>query len=416
MKILFLTDNFPPEVNAPATRTYEHCREWVKKGIEVTVITCAPNFPQGKVYYGYKNKLRKTEWIDGIKVIRVWSYITANEGFIKRILDYISYATSAFFTGLFIKTDIIIATSPQLFTAICGRWLSFFKRKPWIFEVRDIWPEGIVAGGGMKRESLAFKILEKIELKLYKKALFIVVVTNSFKENLISRGCNPNKITVITNGSNRKLFKPKEKNQAILEKLKIQDKTVFGYIGTLGMAHGIEFLIDCFSKINNNNYFLLILGDGARKKEINEKIKKENITNVVLLNSVPKSKVVDYISILDYSIVNLRKTDMYKTVIPSKIFEYASMGKPILIGVDGETKKIIEDNKCGIFYEPENENALIKAIDQIIDPDLSDKLKEGCFQMAKKYDRVNLAITMLKEINKRLHEINKINSKTINKL
>ena len=121
MKILFLSDNFPPEVNAPATRTYEHCKEWVRCGAEVTVITCVPNFPQGKVYKGYRNKLYQSEIIDGIRVIRVWSYITVNEGFLKRTLDYISFSVSSFFVGLFQRTDIIIATSPQFFTALSGR-------------------------------------------------------------------------------------------------------------------------------------------------------------------------------------------------------------------------------------------------------------------------------------------------------
>ena len=132
MKILFLSDNFPPEVNAPATRTYEHCKEWVRMGAEVTVITCAPNFPQGKVYTGYKNSLHHVETMDGIRVVRVWSYIVANKGFFKRTLDFISYSITSFLAGLFMKTDVIIATSPQFFTALSGRTLSFWKRKPWI--------------------------------------------------------------------------------------------------------------------------------------------------------------------------------------------------------------------------------------------------------------------------------------------
>ena len=143
MKLLFLTDNFYPELNAPATRTYEHCKEWIKQGIEVTVITGAPNFPEGKVFKGYKNKLYQTEDVDGIKVVRVWTYISKNEGFIKRIIDFVSFMFTSFIAGLFIKTDVIVATSPQFFTAISGRWLSFWKRTPWVMEVRDLWPESI---------------------------------------------------------------------------------------------------------------------------------------------------------------------------------------------------------------------------------------------------------------------------------
>ena len=162
MRILFITDNFPPEHNAPATRTYEHAVEWVKKGHNVTIITGAPNFPKGKVFHGYKNSLITKELINGVRVLRVWTYISSNKGFLKRIIDYISFGVSSFIVGLFIKTDIIVATSPQFFTAISGRLLSFFKIKPWIMEVRDLWPESIAAVGAIKKSSLIFKILEWI--------------------------------------------------------------------------------------------------------------------------------------------------------------------------------------------------------------------------------------------------------------
>ena len=187
LKILFLTDNFPPEVNAPATRTYEHCKEWVKRGVDVTVITGFPNFPTGKVFDGYKNKLYKKEIIDGIKVIRVWTYITANKGFLKRTLDYFSFAVSSFIAGLFIKSDIIVATSPQFFTTWSAYALSKLKRKPWVFELRDLWPESIIAVGALKNKKI-IDFLEKIELFLYKDADLIIPVIESFKENLINRG------------------------------------------------------------------------------------------------------------------------------------------------------------------------------------------------------------------------------------
>ena len=150
MKILFLSDNFPPEVNAPASRTYEHCKEWVKQGIDVTVITCFPNFPEGKLYLGYRNKLIQKEVIDGIQVIRIWSYITSNEGFIRRTMDYISFGIFSFSIGLFIRNDLIVATSPQFFTALFGRKLAFWRRKPWVMEVRDLWPESIKNVGALK--------------------------------------------------------------------------------------------------------------------------------------------------------------------------------------------------------------------------------------------------------------------------
>src|SRR6056297_170746 len=201
MKILFLTDNFPPEVNAPATRTHEHCKEWVKNGAEVTVITCFPNFPKGKVYEGYKNQWKKTEEIDGIKVIRVWSYISANEGFIKRILDYISFSFTSFIHGLVENFDVIVATSPHFFTALAGRTLSFWKRKPWIMEVRDLWPESVKTVGAMK-DNFFIRYFEKEEIWNYKSAERIITVTDSFKKTITGKGISQKKIDVVKNGAN----------------------------------------------------------------------------------------------------------------------------------------------------------------------------------------------------------------------
>ena len=196
MRILFLTDNFPPEVNAPASRTYDHVREWKKAGHEITVITCAPNFPKGKVYDGYKNKLYQTEMMDGIKVVRVWTYIAENKGFLKRTLDYISFSISSFFAGLFQKADIIIATSPQFFTALSGRTLSFWKRTPWIMEVRDLLPESIKTVGAMKDNDF-IRYFEWEEMRCYKSSKRIVVVTDSLKKTLTARVIDTQKIFVV---------------------------------------------------------------------------------------------------------------------------------------------------------------------------------------------------------------------------
>ncbi|WP_413889039.1 glycosyltransferase [Candidatus Aalborgicola defluviihabitans] len=176
-----MTDNFfPLEVNAPASRTFEHCREWVKAGQQVTVITCAPNFPKGRVFDGYRNRLWQSAEMDGIRVIRVWTYITANEGFAKRILDYVSFMVAATLAALFVrKVDVVVGTSPQFFT-VCGACVTgFLKRVPGVFELRDIWPESIKAVGAMQ-DSLALRWLERLELFLYRNASRVVAVTHAF--------------------------------------------------------------------------------------------------------------------------------------------------------------------------------------------------------------------------------------------
>ena len=393
MKLLFLTDNFPPEFNAPATRTYEHCKEWVKAGVEVTVITCAPNFPEGKVFEGYKNKWSQTEMVDGIKVIRVWTYISANKGFLKRIIDFLSFMIMSFWAGLFIKTDLIVATSPQFFTAVSGRWLSFWKRKRWVMEVRDIWPESISAVGAMDR-NLIIRFFEFLELQMYKSAWKIITVTDSFKEQLIhERGIDAGKIEVVKNGINTNMFKPIPKNHVLLKELELQDKFIIGYIGTHGMAHKLDFILDCANQIENEKIHFLFLGTGAEKENLLKQKKNLRLKNVTMLPPVDKKMVKEYISTLDVGLVNLKKSNTFKSVLPSKIFELAGMHKPILLGVEGEARNLVEEYCIGTAYEPENEKDFLEKLNNIVGNYQVDTFNFEA--ILKDFDRKTLALKML---------------------
>jgi len=395
MKILFITDNFPPEVNAPATRTLAHCKEWVKDDVEVTVLTCAPNFPHGKVYKGYRNRLYQTEMIEGIKVIRVWSYISENKGFVKRTLDYISFAFSSFIAGLFIKTDVIIATSPQFFTTWSASLLSTLKRRPWIFELRDIWPASIRTVGALNKESI-LDFFEKIEIFLYHNADGIVAVTKSFKDELVSRGIDHNKIDVITNGADLSLYNIEEKDQALLSELALNDKFIIGYIGTHGMAHSLDFVMNAIAEIEDKEIHFLFIGNGAEKQNIMDIAEKLELENITFLDSVPKKETVKYLSIIDVSLSPLKKSDVFKGVIPSKIFEAAAMKKPILLGVEGEAEGIIKRYSSGVCYEPENKKDFLEKIDLLKnDRELYAELQKGCAVMAKDFNRKVLADEML---------------------
>ena len=397
MRILFLTDNFPPEVNAPASRTFDHCKEWVKAGAEVTVITCNPNFPQGKVYEGYKNKwFKQEEMMEGIRVIRVWTYIVPNVGFLKRTLDFISFSVSAFFAGLFVKTDIIVATSPQFFTALAGRTLHWWKRKPWVMEVRDLWPESIKTVGAMK-DNLFIRYFEWEEMRCYRSAKKIVVVTDSFKRKLIERGVDEQKIFVVKNGVDKSLFKPMKKDADIVKQLHLEGKTVVGYIGTHGMAHKLDFILNCANDLKNDKSLHFILMGGGAEKENLLRMKEElKVDNVTMLDPVPKTEVGRYISVLDICLINLRKSPLFTTVIPSKIFENAAMAIPILMGVEGEAQQIIEGYEAGLCFEPENEADFISKLNLLRQPEFYDKCKKGCLKLADDFDRKNLANEMFK--------------------
>ena len=403
MHILFLTDNFPPEVNAPASRTFEHCREWVKAGHQVTVVTCAPNFPKGAVYDGYRNRLWQSEQMDGIRVVRVWSYVTANEGFLKRTLDYISYMVSAVIAAPFVRrADLVVATSPQFFTACAGYVVSRMKRIPFVFELRDLWPESIKAVGAMKNERL-FAMLERIEMFLYRKAACIIPNTHSFKENLTQRGIEPHKIHVITNGVDLTRFRKIPKDWDLVAQYGLEDKFVAGYIGTHGMAHGLDTLLEAAQKLSQmpdgQKYHLLFLGDGARKKQLIDKASALQLSNVNFINSVPKEDVVRYWSLLDVSINHLRKSELFLSVIPSKLFEAMAIGIPVLHGVAGESAQIVEREKVGYVFESEDADALVYGLERLAgNEELYAKLCAASLEAARRYDRKVLAIRMLTQL------------------
>ena len=400
MHILFLTDNFPPEVNAPASRTHEHCRVWVAAGEQVTVITCAPNFPKGRVFDGYRNKLWQEEAMDGIRVIRVWSYITANEGFTKRVLDYMSFMLCAFIASLWVRrVDVVVGTSPQFFTAVSAWAVGAIKRVPFVFELRDLWPESIKAVGAMK-ESVVIRMLERLEMFLYRRAARIVAVTNSFRQTLIRRGIDCNKIEVITNGVDVSRFSPREKDAALECELGFEGCFVAGYIGTHGMAHALDTLVQAMQQLQSHpqgqHIRLLLLGDGARKAHLQAEVASLGLTNVVFVDTVPKDMVSRYWSLLDVSIIHLRQTPLFETVIPSKLFECMGLGIPVLHGVSGESAGIVQREACGVTFEPENADQLVQSLlDLQSNPGQLNQLSQAGVLAATSYDRSVLARKML---------------------
>jgi hypothetical protein len=398
--ILFLTDNFPPESNAPANRTYEHAQEWVKAGHRVTVITCVPNFPTGKVFEGYRNRFWQSEEMAGIRVIRVWSYIARNEGFARRIFDYLSYMMTAFIAALPIqRVDVVVGTSPQFFTACAAFAVAGLKRKPFVFELRDIWPESIRAVSAMK-ESRILDWLEKAELFLYRRASMVICVTHSFKENLITRGVSEAKLRVVTNGADMSSFLPRPKDTKLIEYLGLQGKFVVGYVGTLGMAHGLNTLLDAAkilaARAETVDARLVVLGDGAERAALETRVREEEINNVLMLGRVSREDVVRYWSILDLAIIHLKRSELFKSVIPSKLFECMAMQLPVLHCVEGESASIVTKYKIGVTVEPENAQQIADEIGAMIqEPSMLKSMAVSGSFAAREYDRVTLARKML---------------------
>lgn len=390
MRILFLTDNFPPEGNAPATRTYEHAVRWVRAGHEVTVITCAPNFPEGKLFAGYRNAWRSVETLDGIRVVRVKTYITANEGFLKRTLDYLSFMAAGTVAGLFERRhDVVVATSPQFFCALGGWALARLKRRPFVFELRDLWPASITAVGAMQR-SAAIRALEKLEMFLYRSADAIVPVTQSFREELIQRGVDADKIHVVLNGVDLQRYRPAARDEAMAKQYDLDGRFVVGYLGTHGMAHGLEKVIEAAERLRDDPRIVFFFaGSGAQRAQVERMAAERALPNVRMIPRQPKDMMPRLWGLCDLSLIPLRDTPVFASVIPSKLFEGMGMGIPALMSLPrGEAVRIVESTGCGVCVAPEDAAAMADQIAALAgDPERMRRLREASLAAAPAYSR-----------------------------
>ena len=364
MRILFLADNFPPERNAQAARVYERACYWVKWGHSVTVITSAPNFPDGKVFPGYKNRWRQVEEIDGIRVVRVKTLITSNAGTILRVLDFLSYMVTAFLAGLGERRpDLIGASSPQFFAAVAAWALSATRRLPFVLELADLWPESIVAVGAMRKSS-ALRLLEKLELFLYRRAVRIVTLTTAFKQNLVQRGVPDGKIDVVINGVDLPRYVPRARDAALADSWKIAESDfVVGYIGTHGMAHGLENVLSTAAVMGCRDVRFVLVGAGSEREKLIAEAHRRDLHNVVFVPAQPKEMMPAFWSLCDVALIHLKNAPTFATVIPSKIFEAMGMGLPILLAAPkGEASDIVEREGVGLWVPSNDPSALASAI------------------------------------------------------
>lgn len=409
MHILFLTHYFPPEVNAPASRTYENTKRWVKAGHQVTVLTCAPNHPSGMVYPGYANRLWQWEEKDGIRILRVKTYLSANKGVKKRILNYVSYMLCAGLLSFLVRrVDLVVSTTPQFFCGMAGLLVAGLRNKPWVLEVRDLWPESIVAVGALANRKI-IGALEGIESFLYKRADHLIAVTNAFKRHIIGRGVPASKISVITNGADLERFRPADKQKDFRCEMEMEGKFVAAYIGTHGMAHGLDTILRAAQHLSErDDIVFLLVGDGAERSNLERQRREMGLDNVIMLGQQPKARMPEVLAAADACLVLLRDMALFQTVIPSKIFEAMAMERPIILGVKGESKEIVESCKCGLCITPESDTELVEAVCQLANhPAQARELgMNGRVQVSGKYNRGVLAETYIRCLKETVDSFN----------
>jgi glycosyltransferase involved in cell wall biosynthesis len=403
MKIFYFTHYYPPEGNAPATRVSALARRWVKAGHAVTVITGVPNVPDGVVYPGYRNRLRpQTSVVDGVRVVRVWTSIAPNKGTLRRIVNYVSYMLSAFLWAVVRpRPDVRIATSPQFFCGWTGVLLRWFRRTPFVLEIRDIWPESIGAVDAIRNKAV-LRFLEGMERIMYRTAQRIVTVGDGYRRRLLERGVPGGKIAIVMNGVDRDLLAAHIPDPGPLRtRWGLEKAFVCSYIGTIGMASGLDILLRAGRRLKEagrTDIVLLAVGDGAVRAGLEEQARREGLDNVRFTGLQPKDSMPDFLALTDVCLVHLRKTGLFETVMPSKIFEAAGMARPIVIGVNGDARQLIETAGAGLAIEPEDDAALAAALIRLADhPEEGRAMGErGKAYVLAHFDRDRLAADYLR--------------------
>ncbi|MEM8557588.1 MAG: glycosyltransferase family 4 protein [Bacteroidota bacterium] len=365
MRVLFVSNYFPPEVNAPATRLYEHAKQWVADGGEVEVLTSVPNFPEGEVYAGYENRLTLEEH-EGIEALRVPMYVAANEGGFKRIRSYLSFMRSAIQNARRVrqKPDIVVGTSPQFFCALAGYWIARRFGVPFVLEVRDLWPESVVAVGAMSRNWI-IRFFEKVERYLYRHADHVVVVTDSFVDHVVRGGARRECVSVIKNGADLdRLREPLDETERaqVRSQHGWNGKFVAAYMGTIGMAHRADVLLKAAQRCEDPDIAWVVVGAGAERAALERRAAELALPNFYLVDKQPKERIFYYLAESDVSVVHLRDLPLFRTVIPSKLFEAMAFGTPIVLGVRGESKNLIDSSGAGLSVPPEDPEALVEAV------------------------------------------------------
>jgi glycosyltransferase involved in cell wall biosynthesis len=374
MQVLYVSQYYPPEACAPATRVDCFTRQWVRAGAEVRVLTGFPNHPEGIVHAEYRKAWRHgfvREEREGVKVYRTWLYPSANRKLWGRGANFTSFALSATVAGPCVapRNGVVIATSPQILVGVSGWAVGTLRFLPFVFEVRDLWPESLVGVGQATADSLLYRCVGQVANFLYRHATHIVVDGEWKRRHLIHQGVEERRISVIGNGIEEDFCLNPDSADAQLARLQLRkelalrDEFALLYAGTLGMAHGLETILQAAERLRGrDDIVFLLMGAGAERQQLCQLVERLRLANVRLLEKQPRERIPAFLAAVDACLVPLRNKQVFKTAIPSKMFEAMAAGKPTILGVEGEAKEILLDSQAGLAVPPEDPEAMVDAI------------------------------------------------------
>jgi len=403
MRIAFLTHYFPPEIGAAQTRLHELAMRLAKNGDEVTVVTGFPNYPTGRIYPGYEGKRFLDEEMDGFRVLRTWVYAAPNAGFVKRILNHLSYAFSSVTAARRLgRVDVFYVQSPPLFVGLAALMYRRVKRAPFVFNVSDIWPQSAIELGAL-RNPVAIRLAQMLERRIYHQAARITVPTAGIHRQLSARGIPSEKLILLTNGVDVTAFQPAEPRRELAQQLGLDSASVFLYAGTHGLSQGLDVILEAAKLTRNDRVLYVLVGEGADKDALVDKARGQAIGNVRFLPNQPKAMMPVLLNLAYASIISLRRLDVFRSALPSKMFESMAVAKPLVAALWGEGAEMVETARCGLVVEPGDPRALRDAVEKLAaDPELAKTLgRQGREYVVAHFDRDAIA----ERLRALLHEV-----------
>jgi colanic acid biosynthesis glycosyl transferase WcaI len=399
MRIVILTQYYPPEIGAPQGRLSELASRLLAAGHEVTVLTAMPSYPQGKIYSGYTGLVSREEK-DGVEILRTFIYPTRSAAFIPRLFNYFSFLFSSSFLGTFLlrRADYLLVESPPLFLGLGAIWLSWLKGAKLIFNVSDLWPDSAVYFGVISRDSAAYGLSSRLESFCYRHAWLVTGQTNGILSNIRARFPNV-RTFLLRNGSDTKLFTPEKRTSDARRRLINDDKFIALYAGLHGLAQGLDQVLEAANKLPFEQYRFILIGDGPEKEKLMEKAKNLS-ADIVFVDPMPKDQIPDLLAAADVLLVPLAR-DIAEAV-PSKFYEAMASGRPLVVVSSCEAAEIVKQHEAGIVVGQGDVSALADAIRTLrMDPDEASRMGENARRVAvENYDRAQIAgsfITYLEE-------------------
>ena len=366
MRILMLTQYFPPETGAAQVRLFELARGLRDQGHTVEVVTAFPNHPEGVIPPAYRGKFYMRDSLAGITVHRTWIYPVPRGRFWKRLLNYFSFVFSACYGILKAgPADLLFVESPPLFIGYTVMFARRVKKAKVIFNVSDLWPESAVSLG-LVSNKLLLGLATGLEEHLYRIAWRISTQTQGIIQTLRERGIPEEKLAFLPNGVDPQLFSPRERDEELAKSLELDGKFVILYAGTMGYAHGLEVALEAAGILAaspaGRDVVFLFVGDGSEKPHLQERAAALGLTNVRWVPFRPVTEMARYYSLADINLSTLRRYKLAEGVRPSKVFPGLASGKPLIYVGEGEGAKIVEESGGGIVLPPEEPQALAEAI------------------------------------------------------